>query len=74
MQFRATTEKREGPVPPATHSSPGEGPLDLVEGLHGAPALGNEAALSHVQVEHVEGMVDGLDLLHLNILLLNNER
>ena len=51
--------------PPGTHSSPGEGPLDLVEGLHGAPALGNEAALGHVQVEHVEGMVDGLYLLHL---------
>ena len=39
--------------------------LDFRNVLHRAPALGNETALGHVQVEHVHSMIDGLHLTHL---------
>ena len=51
--------------PPRAHSAGGEGLLYLVKVFDGAPALCDEAPLGDVQVEHVQGMVDGLDLLHL---------
>ena len=53
------------PPPVHTYSSPGEGPLYLIEFFHWTPALGNEATLSHIKVEHVQSVVDGLDLLNL---------
>ena len=49
-----------------TYSSPGEGPLYLIKFLHWTPALSNEATLSHIKVEHVHNVVDGLDLLNLS--------
>ena len=49
-----------------THGAAAQGELDLVEVGHGAPALGDETLLGDVQVEHVERVVDGLDLTHLD--------
>jgi hypothetical protein len=40
--------------------------VDAIKGTAGAPALSNEGILSHLKVEHVEGVVDGFDLLHLD--------
>ena len=54
------------PPPVHTYSSPGEGPLYLIKFLHWTPALSNEATLSHIKVEHVHNVVDGLDLLNLS--------
>ena len=41
--------------------------LDAVEIGDRAPAFSDETLLCDVQVEHVEGMVDGLDLAHLDV-------
>lgn len=47
-----------------TYRSSGERHLDLIEILNRAPTLADEALLSDVDVEHIEGVVDGLDLPH----------
>ena len=39
--------------------------MDLVKVIDWTPALADEALLRHVDVEEVEGVVDGLDLAHL---------
>ena len=49
----------------STYRSPGESSLYLIQVLHRTPTLGNETALGHIKVEHVHGVVDGFDLLHL---------
>ena len=48
-----------------TYRSPSQSPLYLIKRIDRAPALGYEAALGHIKVEHVHDVVDGLDLLHL---------
>jgi len=50
-----------------THCAADEGSLDFFQSFYWAPALCNEAAMGHVQVEHVHGMVDALDLGHLRV-------
>lgn len=39
--------------------------LYLSQFLNWAPALSNETALCDIKIEHVHGVVDGLDLLNL---------
>ena len=45
--------------------------LDLLEVVDGTPALADEALLRHVQVEHVQRVIDRLDLAHLDEPLLD---
>ena len=47
------------------YRSPGESCLYLIELLNRTPALSYETTLSHIEIEHVHGVVDGLDLLNL---------
>jgi len=47
-----------------TDRSAAQGHLDLFEIVDRTPTLGDEAFLRHVQVEHVERVVDGFDLAH----------
>lgn len=49
-----------------TDRAPPERLLDAIEISDGTPALGDETLLRDVQVEHVERVVDGLDLAHLD--------
>lgn len=49
-----------------THRAPPQCLLDSVKVLHRTPALGDQTFLGHVQVQHVEGVVNGLDLPHLD--------
>ena len=39
--------------------------LNFVQVTYWTPALGNETFLSHIQVKHVHGVINGLDLLDL---------
>ncbi|CAN7977326.1 unnamed protein product, partial [Ixodes persulcatus] len=50
----------------ATHSAPAQCKLDLLEVRDCTPALCDEALLGDVQVEQVQGVVDGFDLAHLH--------
>ena len=43
-----------------------EGLLDLLQPADGGPALGDQAVVGHIKVTHVQGVVDGLDLLDLD--------
>ena len=45
--------------------------LDLLEVVDWTPALADEALLRHVQVEHVQRVIDRLDLAHLDEPLLD---
>ena len=47
------------------YRSPGESCLYLIELLNRTPALSYETTLSNIEIEHVHGVVDGLDLLNL---------
>ena len=50
----------------ATDRATPESLLNAVEVCHRTPALCDETLVGDVQVEHVEGVVDGLDLAHLD--------
>ena len=39
--------------------------LNLIQVTNWTPALGNKTFLSHIQIEHVHGVINGLDLLNL---------
>ena len=41
--------------------------LNLIQVANWTPTLSNKTFLSHIQVEHVHGVINGLDLLHLEI-------
>lgn len=49
----------------ATYRAPPERELYLVEVLDRTPTLGDQTLLRHVEVEHVERVVDRLDLPNL---------
>ena len=47
------------------YRAPPERQQHVLQVGHRDPALGDQAVLDHVQVEHVERVVDALDLPHL---------
>ena len=49
-----------------TYSATSQCELNLVQVLYGAPTFGNQALLRHVQVEHVQCVVDRFDLANFN--------
>ena len=47
-----------------TYSATPKSLLDAIQISHRAPALSNETFLGNIKVEHVQRVVDGLDLAH----------